>query len=144
MASLTQEQARLEMLEMLKTAWDAGPVSPVPVMLYDHNSEGDFAPGVKERWARAVVDPNIRGDAALGGELFRTEGFLKVQIFVPKNDGMTNMMALAKVILDAFEGQHSPNGIWFRKCRYRNSQSDEPAWFMGLVFVEYQFDEIKT
>jgi len=144
-ASLTFEQARIEMLNVFKTAWDAGPVSPVPSVVYDDNQ--DFSPTAGSPWARVTVkfnDAHQVGPGPLGvnAALFRRHGIIFVDIFVVQGTGMVTLGALAKVVQDAFEGQQSASGIWFRNTRYRPIGIDQ-AWFHGQALTEFIFDQIR-
>lgn len=149
--SLTREQARDEILTVLKTAWDAG-VESAGVPIYYQNTEGDPAntqiTGTTDpsSWARATLLHNIRRQGALsaatGHILYEIEGILTIQLFTPHGDGLLKSDKLSKIVEDAFDGVKTPSGVWFKNVR-SNEVGPSGAWFQTNVVVEFNYDEIK-
>ncbi len=144
--TLTLEEARTEMLDLVETAWDAGPISPVPPLTLDGNR--DVNPVAGAPWARVSVKPGDAFQAGIGpinsnnSALFRHRGHVFVDIFVLQGTGITTLNALARVVTNAFEGVASSSGIWFRNTKFTQIGSDE-SWYHGQVITEYEHDEIK-
>lgn len=140
--SLTYAQARDEMLTQITAAWTAG-ASGAP-LLYDDRPGA--TPADATTWARVHIQHNLGTQATIGNpignNLFRRDGLLTVQIFVPIGKGLSLADTLAKVAADAFEGQSTPGGVWFRKVRMREIGPDK-AWFNVNVYAEFNYDEAK-
>jgi len=140
--SLTYAEARDEMLKQLTDAWVAHD-STLP-MLYDDRPED--IPGDGTAWARCHIQHNA-GDqdtlaGPIGNRLFGRDGLIMVQIFAPIGKGLSKADELAKVVADAFEGQSTPGGVWFRKVRLREVGPDK-AWYQVNVVAEFNYVEAK-
>jgi hypothetical protein len=157
MASLTYEQARDEILTAHKVPWDAlttavlaVAVAPaagyVPTVVYDGVEPADVrAHGLA--WTRLTVrhTPAGAGQRTLGetgNRRFARAGLVTAQVFVPKGRGVTLADRLCKIAADAFEGQHTPGGVWFRNVRMNEVGPDGP-WVQHNVVAEFVYDELK-
>jgi hypothetical protein len=65
-----------------------------------------------------------------------------VQVFVPNGQGVTLADRLCKIAAEAFEGRHTPGGVWFRNVRMREVGPDGP-WVQHNVVAEFTYDELK-
>lgn len=138
--SLTYTQARDEILTLLKAAWDP---TTYP-MIYD-DLKGSV-PTTSTPWARATLKHFTGNQSTLandvGNRRFSRSGNLTVQIFTESGKGLSLSDTLAKIVTDAFEGQTSPSGIWFRNVRYNEAVADG-NWYQVNVIVDFEYDELK-
>jgi hypothetical protein len=136
---MTFEEASDEILDILNTAW----LTTGHKMFYENTRdqrEEDDSP-----WAVAILR-HIGGlQATLGGRgvrKFDRFGLLTVQIYTPTAKGLQESYRLAKVMTDAFEGESSPSGVWFRNVRI-NEAGRDGQFTQTNVIVEFRYDEIK-
>lgn len=136
----TYAQARDDILTMVKTVWDTTGLT----MVYD-DVAGEPPAGATS-WARSTIRHNEGRQTTLadaeGKKRFERTGLLIVQIFTPSGEGLSSADDLAKVISDAFEGQTSPRGVWFKNVRV-NEVGPSGNWYQVNVVVEFQYDEVK-
>lgn len=132
--SMTVEQARDEMSALFKAAWgnraviwDGLPGSP---------------PSGRTPWARFTVRHADGGSGAIGNHRFRRQGTIFIQLFAPVGDGLSAMDPLTKIAMDAYEGQSTAGGAWFRDVRSREIGPDGD-WYQVNVLVDFEYDEIK-
>lgn len=137
--SLTIAQARDEMLTLFKTAWDAnglvGDVA-VPVVYWDVPHD----PPDADYWARVTLRHFTGGNDAIGNRLFVRTGTITVQIFTIHGEGLSNADALGKVAVDAFQGQATTGGAWFRNVRL-NEVGQDGKWFQNNVLADFEYTE---
>lgn len=94
-------------------------------------------------WARVEVLHNNSAQTGLGGgtnRMFTRFGLIIVQVFAPRDLLLAQQLAI--IARNAFEGFHSPNGVWFRNGRV-NEVGPSESWYQTNCIVEFQFDEIK-
>lgn len=136
----TFEEAQDEVYGLFKTAWDTTGF----IALYP-NVAGSV-PTTPTPWARAKATLFNGGDASLSGALgtrrYERQGLFTAQIFVPAGEGLERAMQLAKIVVDAYDGQRTASGIWFRNARVADVGPDGD-WYQVNVLVNYEFDEIK-
>lgn len=134
--------ARNEMLTVVRDAWIAGGEDPAQLRYWDVKEN---PPGASS-WARVTVQQATGEQATLsnddGARKFSRGGIITVQIFTPFGGGLTEADALAKIVEDAFEGQTTPSGIWFRNVRVNEIGQDGDR-FQTNVLIDYTYDEIK-
>jgi hypothetical protein len=145
MTSITT--ARDDILTLFSTAWNAGPPSQGIAVLYDDSI------GIKPKsgqpllpWVRAVVRHLSGGQASLsnfnGVSRYRRSGIFTVQVFTPYGGGLSLSDSLVSVIVNAFEGKASTNGVWFRQIRV-NEIGQEGVWYQTNVLINFEYDEVK-
>jgi hypothetical protein len=67
---------------------------------------------------------------------------LVVQVFTPIAEGLATSLQLGQVLLDGFEGEATPNGVWFRNVRY--TQIGDRGEFKQANFIaDLEFDQVK-
>jgi len=141
----TLTAARDAILTQFKTVWDTQ-ASPIAKVLWQDSD--DEVPKGTESWARVTVVHNQGRQATLVGQTgnrrFRRFGLVTVQVFTPIDDGLTKNDILAKLAIDAFEGQTAGGGdrVEFRNVR-SNEVGPDGTWFQTNVFAEFEYDEIK-
>jgi len=63
-------------------------------------------------------------------------------VHVPRGRGFALADQLSKIAADAYEGQASPGGVWFRDVRV-NEVPGQAGWYQVNVLVEFSYDEQK-
>lgn len=143
MSSLTLTEARDDMLKMVRDAWLAGGYADAN-LIYD-DKEGSI-PATQTTWARVTVRHEEGRQSSLSGGLgsqkYLRTGTLFVQIFEPSGEGLSSIDLSAKIIMDAFEGKASPNGVWFRNVTFQEIGPDG-NFFNGNVTIDFEYDELK-
>ena len=142
----TIQEARDEILLHFTTAWNAQ-ASP-PTLLYDDKTQDlpDDAP-----YARITVQHNVFNQATVGGKTatggggqrFRRNGIVTVQIFTPFGDGLTTADPLVDLAVDAFEGENTGSDrVEFRNTR-ANEIGHDGVWHQVNVLAEFEYDRVK-
>ncbi len=144
MASLTKTQARNEVVTLVKTAWDAGAGTPIPLMIYPDLDRKHPDTGA---WGRMNMQhAPVAGEATLAGGLgtqtFTRLGVVIVQIFDDAGKGYSRLDVLTKVMEDAFEGKSTPGGVWFRNVRAPEVGVDGRFQQVN-VLADFNYVEIK-
>lgn len=138
--SLTHQEARDEIFDVFKAAWD---VTGYPVHWEEVRKQrsGDETPWAVVTFQHAAgFQATLSG--AQGARTFARLGFVTVQIFTPNGKGLQDAYDLAKVVSDAFEGTATPGGVWFRNVRL-NEVGRDGEFFQLNVVVEFRYDEVK-
>lgn len=147
---MTHEQARQEMMDMLREEWAsrAGAVvgGAAPEVLWQ-GMEKNTPPSLEVAYARATVRHFTGGQGSLGtpgNRRFNRTGAIFVQCFAPLGirNPLTIAAGLGRIALDAFEGRSSPGGIWFRSCRL-NEIGPTDGWYQVNAIAEFTYDEVK-
>lgn len=136
---MTFEQASDDIQSMMMEAW-----LTTTFQVFWESVRGDRDTG-DDPWACAFVRHASGEQATLGGRgnrSFNRNGVLIVQIFTPVGKGLHESYRLAKVVTDAFEGNHSPLGVWFRRVRI-NEQGKDGQFQQLNVTVEFEYNEVK-
>jgi len=137
----TITEARDDILSVFKTAWDANTtaiVGSVPEVRYQTVEETALPPSTGY-WAWVAVEHVEGGHAAIGTQLFEHEGIFSVQLYSPlTTQGIENLDALVEVVLAAFEGKQSTNGVWFRNARV-NEVGPSRAWFQTNILIDFVY-----
>lgn len=139
----TPLQAKDEMLEVFKTAWDADPISTGLDVIYP-DILGPI-PSSDSAWIEILIQHNTGGEANLAGSgtirRYRSAGFLLFRIMTPTLEGLDLADQLAEVIIKAYEIAKS------KSVRYvsprPNYVGNDGAWHQTNVVVEFQYDTIR-
>jgi hypothetical protein len=138
--SLTYAGARDEMLTIVNQAW-----APTGLTMVWDDLESNI-PVNEDSWARTTLSHTQGFQATLSNDLgsrkFRRLGLLIVQIFTPSSNGLSLSDNYSKLIIDAFEGKRTLNGIWFKDVRL-NEVGADGNYFQSNVLVNFEYDEIK-
>lgn len=130
-----------DILTVFKTAWDTTGY----VALYE-NIGGTLPSGNSDPWARLTVRHNAGNLVSLTGGLstqrYVREGTLFVQIFVPSGESLSEAYSLAELVSTAYEGETTPNGVWFKNVRV-NEVGPDGHWFQVNLLIDFTYDEIK-
>ena len=143
--SLTQAEARDEILTRLKAVVDAITTGSRPELVWDDTV--DTVPRDKtSKWARVSLRHLDAEQATLanqdGVRRWRRVGVLAVQLFTPLGDGLTLADSVSSTIRGGFEGYSTAGGVWFRRPRTQEVGADGP-WFQVNVLVDFEYDEVK-
>lgn len=137
--SLTYAEAVDDINAMMKTAWDTTGWD----LHWDNvRTQRDTA---DEPWAAFVirhatgVQDNLGG---IGNRNFMRTGTAIASIFTPTGNGLSVSYALAKVVADAYEGQTSDNGVWFRNVRMQEV-GRESQFYQTNVLIDFEYNETK-
>lgn len=138
--SLTYKEAKNEILDIFKAAWDPTGY-PVHYEAVREDRSTDQNP-----WAVVTLQHAAGFQSTLNGangtRTFTRLGFVTVQIFKPSGKGLQEAYDLAKVVSDAFEGTATPGGVWFRDVRL-NEVGRDGEFFQMNVVAEFRYDEVK-
>lgn len=145
--SLTPIEARDEMLALFKTIWDEGSDEVDTSELSIHWPDLPFdVPDENEAWLRVTLRTATGEQATLSGseglKRFNRQGVIIVQVFTPVGDGMKLSYKLVKIVMGAFEGKATPNGVWFRNVRF-NEVGIDGGWNQVNVLTDFNYDEVK-
>ncbi len=147
--SMTFAEARDEIQTLFNVAWLANTpaiTGSAPPVEWD-NLEPLLPPSPP--WARARVAHEDGRQASLTGSdgtsRFERTGTLTISINTVLGTGTAISDALAKVVMDAIEGNTSANGeAWFRNVRL-NEIGPGPGdkWHQVDLLAEFTYDEVK-
>ncbi|WVW77402.1 tail terminator [Stenotrophomonas phage vB_SmaS_Bhz59] len=152
--SLTRTQAVDEMVRLLRERWNA----LTPAVL------GGSDPALLQ-WPGTIVAPpevvqpfgrfqvrhaaNPRHTFAPKGQRrFERSGLITIQCFGPIADpdwpdgGLSLAENLAIIARDAYEGEGTDDGLWFRNARIVEIGADK-VYYQQQALVEFQYDETK-
>jgi hypothetical protein len=138
--SLTYQQARDEIFEVFKQAWDTTGYEVHYEDVRKQRSKDEEPWAVVTLKHAAGFQSTLSG--SVGNKTFTRLGFVTIQIFTPNGKGLQEAYDLAKVVSDAFEGVSTSGGVWFRNVRL-NEIGRDGEFFQLNVVVEFRYDEIK-
>lgn len=136
---MTFEEAVDDIQKMLTDAWES---TGYPLYYEsldakrDHENDNPFAISTIRHYS------GRQRTLGVTDVVYSRGGSLYVQIFAPTGNGLQESYQLAKVVTDAFEGNSSPNGVWFRAVRI-NEVGKDGAFFQTNVIVNFAYDEVK-
>ena len=153
MALADQQAATDSIFTLLKTSWEAevpqlNEFDYVPELLWPNvRADKDEITGDHEKaWARVSVRALPTTKHTLGStsnRRFQNRGLLTVQVLTPvAQRGLTLPHALGKVLLNAFEGSRTPEGVWFRDASFR-TVGPGPHYFNSVFTAEFVYDVTK-
>lgn len=140
--SLTYEQAYDEMADAFFAAW-----TPTGLKYtFEDLANDDLLPSTDAAWCRFSLRHNAGRQAGMGAaagqRMFRRTGTITVQIFTLSSKGLSEAQRLAKVVGDAFEGQSTPGGVWFKNVRM-NEIGRDGQFFQTNLLTDFEYDEVK-
>lgn len=139
----TTIQARDSIHTVFHTAWlaeslDIGETRPE--IAWDNFQ---FVPEEVKPFARFVVKHLAGTQETLGGvgnRVFRKSGIVFVDLFLPKDTGVSSLDKWSKTARSAFEGVQA-GGVWFRDV-ITLEQDPEEEYIRALTQSDFQYDEI--
>jgi len=137
-ATITLAQARDSVLALVRAAWLT--VAPAAPLVYDNVDSS--APAVPTTFGRATVRWVGSSRAALGPNgLWRREGLVFVQIFVPHGSTTVTVDSIAEALVRALENPGATGNIWFRDAGPSDIGSDG-VYHQCNVVASFIFDTI--
>lgn len=142
--SLTNAQARDDMIGHVRTAWLADSGSSSIAMQYP--DVAGFNKPASGPWSRLMIQHVTGQKASLGNSngvaKYDRTGLLTVEIFTTPNDGLLKADSLVKILTDALEGSKTTNGVDFLNVRF-NELGKFEAWEQTNVIAEFSYEEVK-
>lgn len=136
-------QAKDEMLDVFKTAWDADPISTGLIIKYP-DVLGPI-PSSDNAWVEVLVQHNAGGEANLAGSgstrRYRATGFLLFRIMTPTLEGLDLPSQLSEVIIKAFETAKSKSVMYASPTPV--FVGNDGAWHQTNVAIEFQYDTFR-
>lgn len=146
---ITQSEARDEIFAIFTNAWSAGSAAVttyIPKIEYQ-GLQSRNTPDTAKHWCRISIQTVSENQASFarnaGEKKFTAFGLVYVQIFSPhsENNGFQKGLLLGQVAKNAFRGESTPGGVWFRNVRI-NELSPEDSFHRLNVVAEYEHDEL--
>lgn len=145
MSFSSRRAAITEILGLFRTAWLAAGQADGRVK-YDNVGKSSVPPSGNSPWARVVLRHTGAQQASLSGPAgkrrWERHGIITIQIFVPAGKGLAEVVDLPKIVQDAFEGQTTTNGAWFRDVTINEIGADG-SFYQTNVIALFEYDEIK-
>lgn len=151
----TTATARDEMLTLFYDAWreksplvwDGGEPQVLWQGVEEKSTDDDRKPKASEPWAMVTVNHNVSPQRTFGepgNRRFERLGILIVQVFTPMSleQGLTLGEDLGTIVRDAYEGNKTPSGVWFRNTKLQEVGPSDPWWQLN-VSTEFNYDELK-
>jgi len=144
MSFSSRRDAISEILGLFRTAWLGAGQSDDRVK-YD-NVGKSAVPSGQTPWARVVLRHTDSDQASLSGangtQRWERTGLLTVQIFTPPGKGLAESTDLPTIIQNAYEGQTTASGAWFRDVAVNEVGPDGDFYQTNVVAI-FEYDEIK-
>lgn len=142
MSSLTLSEAYDDIMMMFKEGWGTTGFKAFYEDVEDERKPND------EPYVKAEVNFGDSRQNGFGGghdgseKLFMRYGDFRCKIHTLAGNGLSESLVLAKVVLDSFEGKHSPGGVWFRSTNTEDIGRNG-TFRIFEVAVFFTFDERK-
>ena len=140
--SITYLQARDDMFNMVNDAWNASTMQKNDLFW---DAVPKDRPTNQLPWAVVYLRHVTGGQRTLGGVGFREFerlGVIIITVFAPIGKGLSESYQLAKVLSDAFEGNSSPLGVWFRDAAIQEIGSEGDFYQVNFT-VNFTYSETK-
>lgn len=138
--------ARDEMSAMFKAAVDAyNATSPAQqlIAIYDDVQESVPDSSPAQPWVRLGVKHANGVQASLAGvtglRRYNYVGIVMMELYCPTSNGQVLLDLISPLLLNAFQGQQSPSGIWFRNGVIKELGNDG-AWSRDNIVVDFDYD----
>ncbi|MEE8518138.1 MAG: hypothetical protein V3S98_03320 [Dehalococcoidia bacterium] len=92
-------------------------------------------------WARFTVR-HTPGDHVLGNTRFTRRGIVVAQLFTPLGEGLPQASDQAKIVVNSFDGEATPNGIWFNSVGLTDVGPGD-SWRQENISAFFAYDEVK-
>lgn len=146
----THPSAVDELLGLFRAKWNAETPAlngGTPVRVEWPGVDSGSAPPPDEAYARVRVRHTTSRQAtfgAKGSRRYTRPGFVSVQVFAPiaGGAGLTFAESLAIIARNAFEGEGTDSGIWFRRSVI-NDIGESGTWHQMNMVIEFEYDELR-
>lgn len=118
--------------------------------IFWYGNEREGLPSSDKFWVRHSVQNVLEEqsslsecEGAVGKKLYDSSGVIIIQFFCPKStaNSLEKGRKLAMIARNAYRGNGTPNGVWFRNARVVDVPDEKP-WYRLNVVIEYEFSEI--
>lgn len=131
------------MLALVKSTIDASSQGDI-IVKYD-DVELDPTKDGNKNWLRVGLQHTAGSQATLtdpdAKRRFRMTGFISVECFFVKNDGLSTQYAFIDELLEGFQKANIP-GIPLRNSR-PFEVGGSGTWFLTNVFCDFEYDQIR-
>ena len=144
----TIAQAKDDIAAQFYDAWQLSAPSKDIIVFFDKKDIDVDDKDAETSWARVSIKHFDEGFSrqslvdSTGIKNYQRDGFIVVGIFTPIGDGVDLDSALTSIVVNAFEGARTPNGVWFRNVRF-NEVGISRAWFQTNVKANFNYCENK-
>jgi len=138
-SDLTHKEATDEMQAMVWGVWEATTFT----MFWE--SVRDERDTTEVEWAATFIRHGASQQVTfgpVGSRLFERQGTIMMNCFAPIGKGLSESYAMGKILADAFEGNSSPGGVWFRNVRI-NEIGREGQFYQTNVLADFTYNQIK-
>lgn len=96
------------------------------------------------RWSmRHQTDGITAFSCTYGKRRFTPVGIIHVQCFSPLvGEGKFGAMKLAALVRDAYCGDSTPSGVWFRRQRI-NEVGGDASWYRADAYIDFTYDQMR-
>lgn len=142
------DEAKDDILTLFRDAWLASQDSSEIYVFYDSKNEDSSKKDSGKSWSRITIRhfengfPSPSLSSSSGVKKYNRAGVITVGIFTPIGEGTDLDSRLTKIVMDAYEGKSSPNGVWFRNVRF-NEVGVSGSWFQTNVKINFEYSEYK-
>lgn len=142
--SVNSQTAERECVTIFTAA--VNPVWPNAEQRYD-GREVNSSPRPNISWFRWTFMHTDGGQASLanhdGKRRWRREGLIIVQCFGALDfGGKTLAQRMAESVRDAYQGQSTPGGVWFRNATTGEVGIDGPHYQVNAI-IQFNYDEVR-
>jgi hypothetical protein len=134
--------ARDSILALFHLTWDAITPTVPPVI---HEDRKQDIPEDASSYAEVFVSIFDGFQATLGGigsRRFESIGLVEVRVRTKYGGGLVESDRLVQFAVDAFEGNRTADGVWFRNVRPIKVGQDGD-WFRVDVLADMTYDRVK-
>lgn len=139
-------QADKEMAELFRLPWEVtkGYKCDWPnAKANDHEED--------EIWARWNLDYALGNQTTLapkGSRKFSKSGTIFITVFTPLGGGLAQARDASEIALFAYEGERTPNDVWFRNVRIESEghgrgTGKNKSWWTTLVAANFTYDYLR-
>lgn len=137
--SLTFEEAKDEVLAFFKEGWDTTSLAVVYEQVPADEPLDKNSPYAQIFFRLGYGRQSGFGD---GQKTYERNGSIQCEIRTPAGKGLSDSLPLVKVVVDSFEGKHTPGGVWFRTIDIQNLGQDG-LFYVTSVMIYFKFNEVK-
>ena len=135
--SLTFNEAADDIFQLIKAAWD------ITGLELSWPNVKPAKPTNNDSHAKVFIRHVTGGQRTIGSSnLFERVGLVTIQVFIPVGKGLQEGYTLAKVLVDAFEGKSTSNGVWFKNT-VPEEANNIGQFFQINVVTEFWYHEQK-
>lgn len=142
----TQAEARKEIIDLFRAAWEANPTSAAVPLAFDDveftKPSGEDANGRALPWARISVRHFTEEQdtiGAPGNRRYLSEGEVTIEIYVAPGGGHQLGDTLSRIAKLPFRG--STLGVWFPSPVRPREIGMDASWFRRDVVARFKYEE---